>query len=233
MAQVQLDPDRRSRTGRCLHPREQLSALGDAVGVEGGLRQVGDEPAGHDRVVRRIGRVEQPPGGRVCVVVPALSQRAEHTAELGECDGDLAAGGEAKLLGSGGAALGRVGVASHAGDQRRGRSRLPRSRAVRRVRSRVAAPPRPRERRRPRRRGTRRRCRAERASGAVGPAVPPCARPSAAEAEQANSDVEGAEDERRRPQVPYGLRYPASAVAATACSRGRASAAWPTGSAHA
>ena len=44
VAQVQLDPDGRSRAGRGLDLREQLSRLGDAVGVEGGLREVGDEP---------------------------------------------------------------------------------------------------------------------------------------------------------------------------------------------
>jgi hypothetical protein len=38
VAQVELDPDGRSRTGRGLHLRKQLSPLGDAVGVQRGLR---------------------------------------------------------------------------------------------------------------------------------------------------------------------------------------------------
>ena len=46
----------------------------------------------------------------------ALAQCAEHATELSEGDGDLAAGGQAELLGALGAALGGIGVASHAGD---------------------------------------------------------------------------------------------------------------------
>jgi hypothetical protein len=197
VAQVQFDPDCRSRTDGGLHLRQQLSPLGDAVGVEGGLREVGDEPASHDPVVRRIGRVEQPPGGRVCILVPARSQRAEHAAELSEGDGDLAAGGQAQLLGAGGAALGGVGVASHAGDE--GEDGLA-SRDPERSAELGREPPRllaggncdvPR--------------RGERASWAGGPTVPPFA-PRRRRTRVTNGDVKGADDERRRPQVPHGLR---------------------------
>jgi hypothetical protein len=58
MSQVQLDPDGWPRAGRRLNLREQLSALVDAVDVEGGLGEVADEPTGDDGVVGRIGRVE-------------------------------------------------------------------------------------------------------------------------------------------------------------------------------
>ncbi len=52
---------------------EQISSLGDAVGVERGLRQVAHEPATHAWVVRRICRIKQPLGGHVSVMVPAVS----------------------------------------------------------------------------------------------------------------------------------------------------------------
>jgi hypothetical protein len=178
---------------------------GDAVGVQRGLRQVGDEPASHDRVVGRIGRVEQPPGGRVGVVVAAVSQRAEHATELCEGDGDLAAGAQSQLLGAFGAALGGVRVASHAGDH--GQDGLA-SRDPERSAEFGREPPRllasgnghiP--------------LAEERGDDAVENehpgqlAQPPLrARSLRGGGEQAGSDVEGAEDERRWPQVPHGLR---------------------------
>ena len=205
VAQVQRGPDRWSRARRRLHLRQQRPCPGDAVGVQGSLREVGDEPAGHDGVVRRIGRVEQPPRRLVGVVMPALSQRAQHAAELREGDGDPAAGGETEPLGAGGTVLGGPGVAPHARDQ--GQDGLA-ARDPERCPELGREPPRllpggngdvPRPE--------------ERGDDAVENEHPgQLAQPSLGTRtvgggrEQADGDVEGAEHERRGPQVPHRLR---------------------------
>ena len=118
MAQVQLDPDRRRCAGRRLHLRERLCLLATRSACRAASAR---SPIIHEATTgwcAGVGRVEQTLGGRVGVVVSACSERAEHSSELRHGDGDLAAGGQAKPLGSGDATLGRIRVTAHAGDHR-------------------------------------------------------------------------------------------------------------------
>jgi hypothetical protein len=86
--------------------------------MEGGLGQVRDEPAGHDRVVGRVVAIEQPLCELKGVSVSRGAKGRLNPAELRQSQQEVRPPRQPRPLGSRRCSFGQLLVAAHPGDQR-------------------------------------------------------------------------------------------------------------------